>query len=580
MDKIRELLSAVVCNRLSRVDILRHLSRFNVDFEDDASFVILRYKLQHELILILIRYLPEGDSFLLALKKETEDYLEFYCRKPVEKWISCCLTGCYFKTKKHRKYIRHLKNFHANSVNLTCQFSMTCDQTFRTFDLLAKHVEQSHKRKLMYKEKVQTIEIACRCNLMSCYGKQFPNVRDFMLHLRRDHIHETIRCIFKNCDKQYNKSESLRTHFFWKHIKPDNMELKDCYLVRESPENTVTCSELFQSIEGDQPCEAEWENDTSSDIESENEEDVNADRNESTPTSFQMSYCDFLNRLVNVHFVPQSTVRIICSEYLKQYRRSNDVKIRNLRKLLQKSNIAEVEIEKIIASFEKEDEFEEAQNSLLSDHKRMEFIKENFKFVNPVEIVLNLQDVRQKKAKKDVMHYCSIVESVKNLLEDPTFMKAEANNVIPESEAYRDVKDGDLYVHGEFFKQNNDQNTYTIIMYSDAIELVNPLSAGRGRHKVIQIFFTLAEIPQYYRSKIDNTHLVAVFKEKLVKKYGYNKIYEKIVKDLLILENGIQLSYPVTRTVKAGLLMHPCDNLEAHCLGGFSPTFSSKDICR
>ena len=176
-----------------------------------------------------------------------------------------------------------------------------------------------------------------------------------------------------------------------------------------------------------------------------------------------MSFCDFLNRLVNVHFVPQSTVRIICSEYLKQYRRSNDVKIRNLRKLLQKSNIAEVEIEKIIASFEKEDEFEEAQNSLLSDHKRMEFIKENFKFVNPVEIVLNLQDVRQKKAKKDVMHYCSIVESVKNLLEDPTFMKAEENNVIPESEAYRDVKDGDLYVHGEFFKQNNDQNTYTII---------------------------------------------------------------------------------------------------------------------
>ena len=55
MDKIRELLSAFVCNRLSKVDILRHLSNFNVDFEDDASFVILRYKLQHEFILILIR---------------------------------------------------------------------------------------------------------------------------------------------------------------------------------------------------------------------------------------------------------------------------------------------------------------------------------------------------------------------------------------------------------------------------------------------------------------------------------------------------------------------------------------------
>ena len=93
---------------------------------------------------------------------------------------------------------------------------------------------------------------------------------------------------------------------------------------------------------------------------------------------------------------------------------------------------------------------------------------------------------------------------------------------------------------------------------------------------MIQIFFSLGEIAKQQRSKIDRIQLVAVFKEKLIKKVGFKKIYEQLVKDLKLLELGVTVHYPVQQIVKCGVLMHPADNLEAHGVGGFS----SKDICR
>ena len=69
-------------------------------------------------------------------------------------------------------------------------------------------------------------------------------------------------------------------------------------------------------------------------------------------------------------------------------------------------------------------------------------------------------------------------------------------------------------------------------------------------------------------------------KEKLLKKYGYHRIYKPLIDDLLKLEAGIWLDFPVRRLVKCGVLIHAGDNLESHSVGGFSMNFSSKDVCR
>ena len=135
-----------------------------------------------------------------------------------------------------------------------------------------------------------------------------------------------------------------------------------------------------------------------------------------------------------------------------------------------------------------------------------------------------------------------------------------------------------MYQTIDYFRRNPD--ALVCLIYSDAVELTNPLGSGRGKHKIVQIFWTLADIPRYQRSKIDRIQLALVVKEKVLKKYGERIIYEHLVNDLKKWEEGIEVENPVPKLIKCGLLVHSADNLEAMQVGGFSTCFSSRDVCR
>ena len=75
--------------------------------------------------------------------------------------------------------------------------------------------------------------------------------------------------------------------------------------------------------------------------------------------------------------------------------------------------------------------------------------------------------------------------------------------------------------------------------------LVNPLGAAKGKHKVVNVFWTLSEIPKEQRSQIDRMQLALIVKEKHLKKYGYQVIYRVLLEDLKKLEAGIIIDKPV-----------------------------------
>ena len=141
-----------------------------------------------------------------------------------------------------------------------------------------------------------------------------------------------------------------------------------------------------------------------------------------------------------------------------------------------------------------------------------------------------------------------------------------------------DISDGSMYKSSSFFQEN--ENALGLILYSDGVELKNPLGAARGTYKVVQVFFTLMNIPKNQRSQVDRISMGMIFKEKLLKKYSYEVIYKKMVEDLIKLEDGIVVNIPEPKKVKFGLILYSADNLEAHQLGGFSSCFSSKSVCR
>ena len=162
---------------------------------------------------------------------------------------------------------------------------------------------------------------------------------------------------------------------------------------------------------------------------------------------FLMAYCDFLNRLSNFHFIPQSTIQMISEEYLKNYLKSNESQEEIIRKSLSEiPGISEADINKVLNTIEEQDKFLEAQNLLNTNHKRQQYLKEKFIHVPPHETILNPKAVKDKKEPKAVVHYVPVVESFKNLVQDPSFVKAVENNIQNEdSEVLKDVKDGLLY---------------------------------------------------------------------------------------------------------------------------------------
>ena len=273
-----------------------------------------------------------------------------------------------------------------------------------------------------------------------------------------------------------------------------------------------------------------------------------------------------------VKYVPQTTIQDIVEETIINTRKSIERREIVLRNSLAEIGTDQSNIDKIVQEVLIEDPFLKAQEQLNTEYKRKKVVQSSPNYVHPQEILLNRADV-QKGDKKEVYHYVSILESFKVLLQDSSFKQMLAGAKANGEDKIRDVKDGSHYKNNKYFLEN--EEAFAAILYSDAVEMSNPLGAATGKYKVVFVYYTLCEIEKPQRSKIDRIQLAMAFKEKLLKKYSLKTIMKPLINDLRKLETGIEVQGP-TRTVKCGVACFVADNLEASLLGGFS----LRDICR
>ena len=104
--------------------------------------------------------------------------------------------------------------------------------------------------------------------------------------------------------------------------------------------------------------------------------------------------------------------------------------------------------EKIVKESIDDDEYLTAQKDLCSDYKRNKFVRQNFKYVAPVQITLNSSEV-SKGASPDVFHYIPTNESLRVIMEDKSF-----NDVLEAQRedsgqcnkgVLRDLRDGEAF---------------------------------------------------------------------------------------------------------------------------------------
>ena len=572
LDFCKIILKNLQRDSYDKFQVLNLCEKFAVNVRD-LIFSKQKYMLQKVVLEHIMK--EENNESNRRLLDETVAYLNL----KKDSVYGCCLVGCLFSSPFHRKYIRHLKLVHVKYDSYLCQFKHKCERRFTSIHLLNEHLTEAHsaaKPKASQTRQAESdFKIPCKCILRNCNGLSFRDVKELLGHINNFHVNEHRACVFENCSVKFKPGSASRHHFRLKHLDVNNITLKDTHLVLA---NLAVNSEGMES-EVDEPIDV-------IDFASENYDEIcecygEEEDDEGDEDFFLKAYADFFNRMCHFKFVPHSTMQTIATEFLEHSLKAVNERERALRNSLRDiPGMTSSQVDDVIRKVLHDDKMLKAQKELDTVHKRNLYIKQNFNFVEPVEHILNKEEVKAGHPKQ-VYHYVPLDKAFRFLVEDRTFnqmMENERNKDKAEKEVLKDIKDGSVYKSVEYFQSNPD--ALVCLLYSDAVELTNPLSSGKGKHKIVQIFWTLADIPRNQRSKIDRIQLALVVKEKTLKKYGEKIIYKHLVNDLKKLEEGIEIKTPVRKLVKCGLLVHSADNLEAMQVGGFSTCFSSRDICR
>ena len=145
----------------------------------------------------------------------------------------------------------------------------------------------------------------------------------------------------------------------------------------------------------------------------------------------------------------------------------------------------------------------------------------------------------------------------------------------------RDFCDGNFATEHPLLQRNH--KTLQIVIYTDDIEIVNPLGAHVKKHKITVFYFTLCNIPTEFRSQLHAIQLLAIAKTTDIKKFGPKRLLRDFVETMNELSQGGIEMFPhgSMHTIEELLVYVPADTPASNWLEGFKEGVSfSYKICR
>ncbi|CAF3832604.1 unnamed protein product [Rotaria sordida] len=198
-----------------------------------------------------------------------------------------------------------------------------------------------------------------------------------------------------------------------------------------------------------------------------------------------------------------------------------------------------------------------------------------FTFVKPKEIILPTGN----KA-----YYIPLCDLLMNLFEKKDFY----DSIKQEKELISQFHEQDIIYHyrnAEIGRQhhilNNKKNSLLLQLYSDDLDVVNPLMGKNAVHKLTTFYFSLDDLPSRHSSSLRVVYLLLLYYKKDFEDQNNRRIlFEQLGQDLRSLEND-DLILPGDKTPTYFTISTLCsDNLAAHELGGFTRTFTTGYFCR
>lgn len=196
--------------------------------------------------------------------------------------------------------------------------------------------------------------------------------------------------------------------------------------------------------------------------------------------------------------------------------------------------------------------------------------------VNPEEVVVSQKICWVKQGLSRVMsirnksfYYVPLIESLKQLLTNVRIFTMLNTAPQRNREGYfYNFTDGSLFTSHPLFSQR--PNALQIILYTDEIEICNPLGSHASANKLVMFYYTLGNIDPKFRSKLAAVRLLAIAKANDISQWGVDVVLKRILQDLTLLYNGVRIETSAGETELFGAVIAVCgDTLAQHEVAGF-----------
>lgn len=213
---------------------------------------------------------------------------------------------------------------------------------------------------------------------------------------------------------------------------------------------------------------------------------------------------------------------------------------------------------------------------LATAFKCIKYYRENFEIIDPIEIIL------QSEKKNRSFQHIPILKSLQQLLSQKDILNKVVNchtgQQIINDAPYRSFKDGQHFKDNESLS-GTDLRVY-LCLYIDDFELCNPLGTSCKKHKIFAVYCILGNLLPGSCSSLSSIQLALLCKNDDVKAFGYQKIFEPLVNDLITLEQQGMFVNHLETFVRGTVQYVVADSLGAHALAGFVENFSGEYSCR
>ena len=225
--KLNELLQ----NKLDTFEVLSECQKLKIEIVEYMDFSCQKYLLQKSLILEILKINDlEDKDYYEKLLESTIKFLRWKAEKV--KGYPCSFVGCLFTGRRHRNYLKHLKDIHPSQTTFCCMFKQVCKRNFFSFDDLETHVQRDHT--VHDNAELSSIEAqcsstseSCKCCMISCGQKTLNSIKELTSHINTTHAQEPRFCVFRDCDQLFRPGQQSRKHFRLKHYQAKLLGLKD-----------------------------------------------------------------------------------------------------------------------------------------------------------------------------------------------------------------------------------------------------------------------------------------------------------------------------------------------------------------